>query len=180
MKTIYCLLGPSGSGKTTLGNYIKQELKISELVSYTTRDRRRGEKQGDPYHFVREEQFHQLNLIEAVEYGGNYYGLAEKEIHQKLDYNDKVFVIIDRHGINQLKEFCSDADVTVEVVYIYSTFLECIERMKQSRDENIVSRIENAIKDGEFDNHDIADYIVRNKQGQIDKAKKQLRCILSQ
>lgn len=174
IKTIYCLLGPSGSGKTTLGEYLKKTLKIEELISCTTRPKRRGEKQGDPYHFISRDQFQNIEMIEAVEYSGNYYGLSKKELRNKLDNNNKVYVIIDKEGIKQLKRIYPDIDI--EVIYIYATIDECIERMSHRDTEEVLNRVINMMKDEEFNNFDIADYIIRNKD--LDKAKRQIEFIV--
>lgn len=173
MKTIYCLLGASGSGKSTLGDYIKKELKIPELISHTTRPKRRGEKQGDPYHFINQKQFFNIKMIERVDYSGNYYGLSQKEVESKLENYNEVFVIIDKEGIRQLKRLYPNY---VEVVYIYATLDECLERMSNRTTEEILERVINIVKDEELDNCDIADYIIRNKD--LDKAKKQIRSII--
>ena len=45
---------------THLDVYKRQALELSNLILYTTRPMREGEKQGREYHFVKEEQFFQL------------------------------------------------------------------------------------------------------------------------
>lgn len=175
LNKIYVLLGASGSGKSTLAQYLRKKLGIKELISHTTRQKRKGETAHYPYHFVDENEFKTLNLIEQVSYAGNYYGLSEKEVKNSLKNNDKIFVIMEKHGIGQLKDYFPEIDI--EIVYIYATIEECLERMKDRRKEEVIERVKNSIKDKEFDNHDIADYIIRNKD--LDKAKKQIKCIFS-
>ena len=48
---------PSGAGKTTLARRLAERQKMHFSVSYTTRSRRPGEKDGEDYHFVSEERF---------------------------------------------------------------------------------------------------------------------------
>jgi len=68
---IYILIGPSGSGKTAIGN----NSGLVELKSHTTRNKREGENEGNPYYFITEEEFFELDKVEETEYNGNYYCL---------------------------------------------------------------------------------------------------------
>ena len=175
MSTIYVLLGASGSGKSTLGDYLKEELGVKELISHTDREMREGEEHGNPYYFVNKSDFNKHNFVERVEYAGNRYGLTNLEVKNKLENNDKMFVIMEKHGIEQLKNYFPD--VEIEIIYIYATIEECINRMSGRKPKKIIQRIKNSAKDKEINNHDIADYIIRNKD--LDKAKKQIKCIFS-
>lgn len=49
---ILALVGPSGAGKTMLSEYLKCELGLQPIVSYTTRPKRDGETDGIEHHFV--------------------------------------------------------------------------------------------------------------------------------
>lgn len=59
---IYVVMGKSASGKDTIYRELasSKELALRELVSYTTRPIRAGEKEGVEYHFVTEERLHKL------------------------------------------------------------------------------------------------------------------------
>lgn len=52
MKTIIAIVGPSGSGKTHLVKFLKKELNIPTIVSYTNRPRRSGEQEGIDHYFL--------------------------------------------------------------------------------------------------------------------------------
>jgi len=172
MNHIFCIVGPSGSGKTTLGEYLKNFDWIGEIVSHTTRKMRKNEEYGDPYYFVDENQFQNLTLIEEVKYGGNYYGFAKEEILDKISKYDVIFAIVDMHGVEQLqKEF---PKANINIIYIYSTMEECINRMKKRDENKILKRLKHADKTNEFLNHKYADYIVRNKDNKLKAAKTQL------
>ena len=174
MNKIYTILGPSGSGKSTLVDYAKENINISEIISHSTRGMRDGECEGNPYYFVSEEEFENIDFIEEVEYAGNKYGISYNEVESKLNGDNDLVVIVDAEGIKQLIELY---DERVEIVYIYSTVKECYNRMNKSRGhDQAMKRLANAVLDEEFDNHDIADYIIRNKD--LDKAKKQIVDIL--
>lgn len=80
------LIGPSAAGKDTLLQYAVRQ-GLSPLVSHTTRPKRLKEEDGVQYHFVDEETFESIPMIERREYttlvGGIpqlwKYGLSEIE-----------------------------------------------------------------------------------------------------
>lgn len=162
------MLGPSGSGKTTVAKYMKEELSFVEVVSSTTREMREEGIEGVTYYYVDEDEFGQLNMIEEVERGDKRYGFTKEEIDYKLNNFEKALCIVDDHGIGQLKKLYDD----VVVVYVYSTPTECWNRLK-TRDsmKDAMHRMTYAHNNGEFSNHDIADYVINNKDGELDKVK---------
>ena len=62
MGKIFYIMGKSSSGKDTIYNRLRTDetLELSNLILYTTRPMREGEKQGREYHFVKAERFFQL------------------------------------------------------------------------------------------------------------------------
>ena len=85
---------------------------------------------------------------------------------------------MDRKGIEQLLSKEEYKDI-LEVIYIYSTPKECAERMLRDRGyESTLKRVLNSQKDNEFSNMDIADHIIRNKEGRLDMTKKKLDFII--
>ena len=174
MNKLYAVLGPSGSGKSSLVEYAKKKTDIEEITSHTTRDMREGETEGNPYYFITEEEFNDIDFIEEVEYANNKYGISHKEVNDKLSNDKNLLVIVDIEGVNQLKYIYGDI---VEIIYVYATPYECRERLEKSRGIDEASfRLSNALLNDEFNNHNIADYIIRNKD--FDKAKRQFVNIL--
>ena len=62
MGKLIVLMGKSASGKDTIYKLLlaSKTLNLQQLVPYTTRPQRVGEKEGEAYHFVTEEQFNAL------------------------------------------------------------------------------------------------------------------------
>jgi guanylate kinase len=59
MNKIVYLMGKSSSGKDTIYHRLKEEMpELGNIVLYTTRPAREGEKEGREYHFISEEQVH--------------------------------------------------------------------------------------------------------------------------
>lgn len=106
---LWIVSGPSGSGKTTLCRKLlqKKELNITRSVSFTTRPKRKGEKNNKDYIFVSRQEFlkkrDKAELIEWQEVFGNLYGTPKKLICDLLSKNRDVLLSIDVKGALQIK-----------------------------------------------------------------------------
>ena len=62
MGKLIVLMGKSATGKDTIYKLLQadESLNLQQLVPYTTRPMRAGERDGEAYHFVTEEEFHVL------------------------------------------------------------------------------------------------------------------------
>lgn len=62
MGKLIVLMGKSATGKDTIYKLLQADksLNLQQLVPYTTRPMRAGERSGEAYHFVTEEEFHVL------------------------------------------------------------------------------------------------------------------------
>lgn len=176
IKTIYTIIGASGTGKTTICNH----LNIPELVSHTTRPPREGESEGSPYYFVSKDEYQNIDKIEEASYAGNHYCLSSKEIDYKLDKNNKVYVIMEKDGIKQLKNSLGKcADIRIVTIYIHSPLKDIIARLDQNRSKSeMIGRIVNMFEINELSIPSFADYCIINKQGMLEKAVKELNHIV--
>jgi len=91
---VFVISAPSGSGKTTICRALLQRLPgLALSVSYTTRERRPGEKDGIDYYFVDEEKFDNMlnskEFLESASVYGRRYGTsraaAQSIVSQGLD-----------------------------------------------------------------------------------------------
>lgn len=87
-KRIVVIEGPSGAGKDTI---IKTLIKrypdrFAKLISVATRAMRPNESQGNPYHFVTNEEFDRMvatgDIFEHTMRHGEKRGMSEKYIHE--------------------------------------------------------------------------------------------------
>lgn len=172
-KTIYTFLGPSGSGKSTLVNLLKS-YGIPELVSHTTRKPRQGEVEGVNYYYVTLEEFEKLEMVERVVYSGNHYCLSKNEVNKKLDKYDKVTVVVDRVGVEKLKQIYGDM---VKVIYVYCNEDTLYQRMLDRGDspEQARKRIEYLHEEGELNNINLADYVVCSDKHSLDVSAEMVR-----
>ena len=112
------LCGKGGAGKDTVSWILQNVYGIPRVVTYTTRPKRPGEKDGFDYHFISEEEFLEKEsagfFAETSETGRNKYGSpadAYNEICSQiiLDPNGlrQALDRLDRHSLNV---FFLDAD----------------------------------------------------------------------
>ena len=83
------LSGVSGAGKDTIKKeLIKRMPNIVTLPSFTSRDMRLGEVEGDHYHFISKEEFEEkIRKGDFYEYDlhhGNYYGTSRELMSNKI------------------------------------------------------------------------------------------------
>lgn len=159
-KQLFVIAGPSGVGKNTI---IKRLLAnypdiMCRVRTYTTREPRDDEPNGDQYFFVSYEEFRQLaeggKLLEAnsIHEGHNVYGNEDlysmpADVLGSTD-SDKHLVIaeVDIYGARLLRELYSDCCVTIFITAPPITLLERLrgregERMNQ---EEMARRIATA------------------------------------
>ena len=177
MNNIYAIIGPPGCGKTTLLKEMLPIFDIDEIVSHTTRDKRKGEEEGITYYYVNKSDWGNFNFLEEVEREGNFFGLTKGEIEDTLDNNEDAIVIVDKYGLEQLKNLYPNKTISI---YIYALPAECQARMKERGDspDKIKDKMAEAYNGGEFDNHDIADYIISNHNGFFMTSKISLMSII--
>lgn len=136
------LVGKSGCGKTSIERRL-QKMGFSPIVSYTTREKRKGEIRGQAYNFVTRPDFATLErkgyFLETSTFNGNRYGAAKK------DFTDNAVVVLDLNGLRVVEEYFAGA----QALPIVSFFIEADEeelkrRMKNRGDseDSILDRLE--------------------------------------
>jgi guanylate kinase len=103
-KKIILITAPSGSGKTSIVNHLMKKFpQLSFSVSATTRQPRKGEKEGVHYHFISEPEFrekiHNKEFLEwEMVYEGKYYGTLKSDIERIWKENKVPVLDIDVQG----------------------------------------------------------------------------------
>ncbi len=108
------LLGPSGVGKgTVVKEILEKDKNICLSVSATTRSPRKGEKEGENYYFLSEENFKEMinkNLfLEWAKFAGNYYGTPLSFVKDKIEDGFIVLLEIEVEGAKQIKDKFPDS-----------------------------------------------------------------------
>ena len=93
------ILGPSGVGKDTIINMLLKKYPdiFYKLPSYTTRPKRKGEKEGVDYFYITKEEFevkrNQNKLIGIQEYNGNFYASDKSKLNELMNKGDKIIIL---------------------------------------------------------------------------------------
>lgn len=100
--------GPAGVGKGTVVSLVRErDRDVIFSVSATSRSPRPGEADGVNYFFVTRERFQEMirgnELLEWVEYCGNYYGTPKACVEGELRKGRIVLLEIDVEGANNIK-----------------------------------------------------------------------------
>lgn len=100
--------GPSGAGKGTICKALRERYPwLRYSTSMTTREPRRGEREGISYYFRTNGQFEDLirenEFLEYAQVYGHYYGTPKKQVLQMIDNGETVLLEIDIQGAMQVK-----------------------------------------------------------------------------
>ena len=108
-KKLIILTGPSGVGKgTVIKKILDKEKNIWLSISATTRNPRKGEKEGENYYFLSENEFKKMIdkklFLEWAKFAGNYYGTPLSSVREKIERGFIVLLEIEVEGAKQIKE----------------------------------------------------------------------------
>jgi len=179
MDNIIVVSGPSGSGKSTLIHLLLQEHKeLSFSISYTSRKKRKSEKNGEDYYFISKDKFKKMidagKFVEWAEIHSNYYGTSRDEIDLKLK-NDKILILdVDAQGAKNIKKFISNA---LFIFVVPPTLKDLKKRLIKRENDKINKDIRKRLKIAkkELEQYELYDYIVTNDK--LDDAFSLLNCI---
>ena len=176
------LSGPSGIGKDAILTKMKEsDYPIEYITTVTTRPRRAKERDNIDYHFVSTESFQKMitgnELLEWANVYGNWYGVPKKPVKQALDKGQDIIVKVDIQGAATIKKILPEA---VFIFLIPASMEELATRLKQRQTESpsdLTLRTKTA--EEEIEQLHLFDYIVVNKQDEIDLAVSEIKAIIS-
>src|SRR5215471_18764889 len=166
MTTVFIISAPSGSGKSTLVNHLM--LRVTGLrfsVSYTTRQPRGQERNGQDYYFISREEFEariaRSEFLEQAEVFGNYYGTHIGELELAAAQGADLVLDIDVQGARQLKERIPAAIS----IFVLPPSRQILEQRLRARSQDSEPVIERRLNDAaqEIRNYSQYDYTVVNR-----------------
>ena len=169
------IVGPSGSGKGTVISRLKVKYPgYVYPVSYTTREPREGETEGEVYHFISKEEFEKMikddGFLEyATVHSSDYYGTAKKEIMDALSQGAVVVREVDIQGFHSIKDLLPSENlitIFMEVTDQEDLKNRILKRGEMS-DEEVERRMQSTLS--EIAQADQCDYRVENKWGEVDR-----------
>jgi len=179
MANLFIIAAPSGCGKTSLVKaLLGSSSKLSVSVSHTTRKPRKGEINGENYHFVSKERFGEMisnnDFVEHAEVFGNMYGTARSNIKKKLEANIDIILEIDWQGARQVRENMPNSISIFILPPSKNVLLQRLTDRGQDDEETISKRMKNS--ESEMSHYDEFEYLVINDQ--FDSALNDLKAII--
>ena len=179
MANLFIIAAPSGCGKTSLVKALLRNSKnLAVSVSHTTRKPRKGEIDGENYHFVSNETFQQMisnnDFLEYAEVFGNMYGTAKNNIYEKLDSDISIILEIDWQGARQVRQNMPEVISIFILPPSKNVLLERLTSRGQDDKATISERMENSEK--EMSHYNEFGYLIINDQ--FDLALNNLKAII--
>jgi guanylate kinase len=163
---IFIIAGPSGAGKTTVCKMlIKNDDKLLYSISATTRERRKGEREGVDYYFITEGEFRKWKnegrFLETAKVHSYYYGTLKDFVERGDEQGKEVLMDVDVKGKINL---CKKLDNTVSIFLLPPTMDEAIRRIKKRSFEKEIE-IKNRMYTASYEIKEIKnfDYLVINE-----------------
>jgi guanylate kinase len=110
-RKIFVVSGPSGSGKTSILKKLFRQKKIRanflKIPTYTTRPRRRGERQGSDYYFLSKDKFLGLKrkgfFLESKRFLDDFYGSPKDAVEEAAKKGRSALLCLDVEGAEKIK-----------------------------------------------------------------------------
>ena len=161
---IVVIEGPSGAGKDTIIKTLTKKYpdRFAKLISVATRAMRPNESQGNPYHFVTNEEFDQMvasgDIFEYTMRHGEKRGMSEKYIQDLFTQKKIPLKDCNLIGVNALKSRFNN----VTTIFITADKNEIEQRLHRRGDalEDIKKRMadyDECIKEAQH-----FDYVIKN------------------
>lgn len=144
------LSSPSGAGKTTIcKKIISLDKKISMSVSFTTRPKRKSEKDGVDYSFVSKKKFDNMKnsnfFIEYANVFDHWYGTPKSFVEKELQSGRDVIFDIDWQGAQKLSDFSKNDVVSIFILPPSNKILlKRLKKRAEDSDEIVKKRMSKA------------------------------------
>lgn len=160
------LTGSSGVGKNTVIKSLEKENPNFKLVpTYTTRNKRDTEIEGNPYYFITKEEFQQKikdnELIEHEYIHTNYYGSSYKIFDDLINQNKILIKDIGIEGAQNLEQKLNDRTEIVKIFLTTKSKKDLKQRLKGRGEKEIKLRLKRYKREQAERNK--FDYLIFNK-----------------
>lgn len=141
---IITVSGPSLSGKTELSKTLHNDFGFNAVVSVTTRPRREQEVDGVDYHFISEQEYQKLTLVQKTNYNAYNYGVSEDEVLSKSD--KPILWVIAPKSIAQVEAMCEERGYLLTKVFVNNPEDVLLGRLFKRFREDILADVTTYVK----------------------------------
>ncbi|MGQ9492731.1 MAG: guanylate kinase [Anaerolineae bacterium] len=174
--------GPSGVGKDSVIKRMRElNYPFHFVITTTTRPPRRGEIHGVDYFFLSEEEFVQLmqkgEFLEHAWVYGEYKGVPKEQVRRALASGQDVIMRLDVQGAATVRRLVPDA---VLIFLLPGSEEELLNRLrKRGTESNEALQRRLATLREEMKRITEFDYVVVNREGQLDLAVERIVAIIT-
>jgi len=176
---LFVISAPSGTGKTTIVERLVRAVpNLRMSLSYTSRDQRSGECDGQDYHFVSRDCFNEMvssdGFLEWADVFGNLYGTSRADTEDALSSGVDLVMVIDVQGAAQIQRLNYDACF----IFVLPPSYKALEgRLRgRSRDDDKDVRLRLEVARNEIMASRDYDYVVVNED--LDNCVDRIRAIV--
>lgn len=182
-------MGKAGSGKDCVIKELKK-VGFKQIVVYTSRPRRKGEREGREYRYISDGEFIDKRSrgffaeVKAYNVDGKLwrYGSPANEIINASNDDKNHIIILTPKGVVDVIKFLKEhpSSNNVKIIYLYANQKTILKRLKKRKDKD--DSIQRRIKADNSDFKDattLADYIIYNNDGDdiVRVAEKIIKCV---
>ncbi len=183
MGKIIFYIGPSSSGKDTFYKYTSENYDISDIVLYTTRPIREGEKEGVNYFYITKEKMNDMEkkgmLIERRDYNTKYGIWSYATSRYNIKDNTNYLTLNTWDGYKSFNNYYDDNKL-LPVYFMLDPKVRLERALKrESKEENpkydeVERRFKSDLKDYRKELIDIYKPYIIDNNGTIDDTKEQI------
>lgn len=144
MKTnMIIVAAPSGAGKSSFVEKItKEDSRLVDIITFTTRSMRKGESEGHPYHFITPEDFQRKIsenfFVEWAKVHTNFYGTSYSSLESTWSQGKCAIMDIDIQGVATFKLKYPEA----KTIFIIPPSIDELRRRIEKRDGGVPKDID--------------------------------------
>lgn len=184
MKNIIIISGPAGSGKDVIIEELKHILPVERIITTTTRTKRPGEEEGNPYSFLSREAFEtgireDLFIEHSINENNERYGVTRQELERVAALKEKIGLLrVDWKGVVTVKKLFPE--IPALLITAPLPILEARLRKRDSgKDEQYFEERMNYTREW-FTHLDIYDYVIENEEGKLKDTVEKVRRIIEE
>jgi len=174
---------PSGGGKTTVIRELLKKMKgVGRVITSTSREKRKGERNKVDYHFLSRDEFEarikKNKFYEYAEYAGNYYGVDKDVLKETLQTYRFAFAPLDIQG----KKHMDSIGLDHISIFLIPESLDLLQKNISKRGgmdpKELKKRM--AVAQKEINESVVYDYQIQNREGHLDAVIDEIKHILEE